>query len=661
MPQRLHLEKFGPIHALPILHYRMEFAHLVRQAFEHVKPDCVAIELPDTLEAPFLRGIGRLPEISVLSYETGHSVRDKLAPSSPQTIYLLIEPADPLIEGARLALERGVPLHLVDVDMDDYPLCQEPLPDSYAVHRIGLAAYYREAKKAFSRTEPGREDLQRERGMAFRLQQLALEHERVLFICGMFHLERIAHLFSEQLAEPLRRTRRDNARLCNLHTDSCPEVLGEYPFLSAIYEMRRAPLPPEPQEKGLSLRKRFNVLELIDGGKRHMPEEDALRDSITRSARHAGQEGEMPDRQRILFRLFQEAARHYREETGEPVHHWQRRAFFRFARNYALVSGGLLPDLFQLLAAGRGCVDDNFAYALFRLAAHYPWQRDVCDLPTLRLTAEDIYGGSRSIRFRPRGRREAKGLSHLQFLKRKREKRPGEWLDGFDNPSICSYPPEDVVIEEYGGFLRKKGAKQLSEEHYRVEPFTASLLDGIDMRETLRNMHQNRLYVREEQRVTGGVGGVVVIFDEDRDNSRFPYLMTWLGEHEQESDMAFYAAEPAGNIVGPGICRCEYGGFLLSYPPRRMMDVWTDRDYAFARGKAETLLMAALDYSLEKHVVYVAPRPPRSIFRQLAGRLGKKIVHIPLGSLSPVKLKRLRVFHILYGHDKREIAREYVW
>jgi Mor family transcriptional regulator len=49
------------------------------------------------------------------------------------------------------------------------------------------------------------------------------------------------------------------------------------------------------------------------------------------------------------------------------------------------------------------------------------------------------------------------------------------------------------------------------------------------------------------------------------------------------------------------------------------------------------------------------------VFRQLASRLGKKIVYIPIGSLSPVKLKKIRVFHILHGRDKREIAKEYVW
>ena len=60
-------------------------------------------------------------------------------------------------------------------------------------------------------------------------------------------------------------------------------------------------------------------------------------------------------------------------------------------------------------------------------------------------------------------------------------------------------------------------------------------------------------------------------------------------------------------------------------------------------------------------MVYVAQRPPRSFLKQLAARLGKSIVYIPLGSLSPVKLKKIRIFHVLFGNDKRDIARDYIW
>ena len=98
-----------------------------------------------------------------------------------------------------------------------------------------------------------------------------------------------------------------------------------------------------------------------------------------------------------------------------------------------------------MLASARGCVDDNFAYAFWRLAGFYPWQRETADLPTIRLSARGYLPTEACrIRFRPRSRQTGKGLSHLQFLKRKREKRPGEWLEGFDDPSVCSYPPEDI-------------------------------------------------------------------------------------------------------------------------------------------------------------------------------------------------------------------------
>jgi hypothetical protein len=427
-----------------------------------------------------------------------------------------------------------------------------------------------------------------------------------------------------------------------------------------VYEQRRTPLPDIPEEDGAGFRKRFHAFELIRGGKQELSEEQMLAAAILRAVRHSGNEASFPDRQRIIYRLFCEASRHYRQETGEVIHIWQKRAFFRFCRNYALQGGMLMPDLFQLLAAARGCIDDNFAYAFCRLATCYPWQTESSDLASITITPEEIWGGSRHIRFRPRQKRN-KGLSRLGLLKRKREQRPGEWLEGFDDPSICSYPPEDIAIEDYGRFLKRKGNMQLSEELSRSEKFGASMLDGIDMRETLRNIHEGAIYVREQQQAKGGVGCLVVIFDEDRRNERYPYCMTWLGEHEQESDMAFYATDPAENIAGPGICRCEYGGFLLSYPPRRMVDVWPDPDYHAAANRAELLLMAALDYSIEKHVVYVAARPPRSIFKQMAARLDRKIVYIPISSLSPHKLKKIRILHILSGKDKRDIAGDYVW
>jgi hypothetical protein len=89
--------------------------------------------------------------------------------------------------------------------------------------------------------------------------------------------------------------------------------------------------------------------------------------------------------------------------------------------------------------------------------------------------------------------------------------------------------------------------------------------------------------------------------------------------------------------------------------------VWTDPDYRVAETKAEVLLLAALDYCAEPVVVYVAARPPRSVLARLAARLGLKILYLPLGSLSPATLRKVRKMHILSGQDKRVAARDYIW
>jgi hypothetical protein len=166
--------------------------------------------------------------------------------------------------------------------------------------------------------------------------------------------------------------------------------------------------------------------------------------------------------------------------------------------------------------------------------------------------------------------------------------------------------------------------------------------------------------VRQADRLAGEVGALVVIFDEDRED-RCQYLTTWLGEHQNESDMAFYSTYPFDNIVGPGIGRAEYGGLLMTLPPRRLFDVWSDTDYDFAESKPERLLMAALDYSVERFVVYVAARPPRSIFRSIAAHLGRKILYVPIGALSPTKIKRIRVVHVLDSYARRAEAKDYIW
>ena len=124
--------------------------------------------------------------------------------------------------------------------------------------------------------------------------------------------------------------------------------------------------------------------------------------------------------------------------------------------------------------------------------------------------------------------------------------------------------------------------------------------------------------------------------------------------------MALYATDPFDRVVGPGIGRALYGGFLLHRPARTLFGVWEDPYFVDAKTKAEVLLLAALDHSRDRLVVYVAAQPPRRRLRQIAQRLDRKIIHLPLGTLPPATLKKLRTFHVLSGVDRRAVAPRYI-
>ena len=647
---------------LPVCHYQLEFAELVRARFQTDPPDCLALELPSHLADTFHRAISRLPEVSILLYED----------ASRQTVYLPVEPADPFAEAARSAVELGIPVHLVDINLDEaYPPFHDPVPDPYTLHKIGPKLYYESFRRIWQekiQTHPL--DVHREQGMASRLQNLVREHRKVLFVCGMIHAQGVLQRLGQPQATPLHRVHTPPVQLFHLHPSCLEEVMATFPLMTALYEVRRKDLPSEPERDRFTLRRSFRIqsrpFALFEKEETVYDEKAALEGSLAWVARRAGfdeDRGHPPgpiDRNRALLSLFQEAGRHYRQETGEKVRGWQKKVFWKFVRNYALLQGLLLPEFYHLLVGARASVDDNFCYSLWRLGGFYPWQGESSNAPTLRVSGEEVWLGTRKLHVRrwlPRKKQRLHGRLRNQ---RKRERYPGEWLESFDGSALCSYPPEDIVVEDYGRFLREQWKHILKDEHSQSEPFTTSMLDGIDIRETIRKWSEKRIYVKNRGASRGGSGAVVLIFDEDEKDEAYPYRMTWLGEHEQESDMAFYATPPEENIVGPGMCRSEYGGFLMTYPPRRLYDVWRDPDYRFFSSKSEVLLAAALDYSLERQVVYVASRPPRSYMRTLAEKVRRQIVYIPKGALSPSRLKRIRVFHILSGYDKRDVAKDFI-
>lgn len=644
---------------LPVVHGRLECAQMVRRAVEKLAPAAIAVELPESAGELVRRAVLRLPLLSVVEVpsETEHG--------RPQ--YLVVEPADPLIEAVRRGHELSIPVQFVDRDLAAYPAMRDRIPDPVAAESVGAKTWLHAALAAASASERVPEDDLREDAMALHVAALVrkqtLDDAAVLLVCGLHHARGVVRRLADLLAggppppAPLRRISSKGHVLWHLSEASSAEVLAEPAFFNAAYERSRGTAPPSAHTPASS----GAVLDLFTRA-RQAPISDPFRnpappDPDSERPKATGRAG-------LLLALCQHARARYRGRTGDDLRPGTLLRLLRYASAYALQEAALTPDLYQLVVAARGFVDDAYALEVWEAATAYPWQTARPELPALDLSLRDLHERVRLIRFHPKLLQRRKRLMRI-VKPRPKERRPGEWAERFTGDSICSWPPEDLALEQYGAFLRRRTERALSDAHTQVVPFSTSLYDGVDVRETVRNWHQGKIYVRIQQLVRGKPGAVVVVFEDeplgdDKHDPKYTWHMTWQGEHEEEGDMALYATDPFAQVVGPGIGRALYGGFLLNRPPGTMFGVWEDPHFGEARSKAEVLLRAALDYSSERMVVYVAPVAPRPAMRHLAQRMDKKIVYVPLGQLSPVALKRLRVFHVLSDRGARAVAHKYI-
>jgi hypothetical protein len=210
----------------------------------------------------------------------------------------------------------------------------------------------------------------------------------------------------------------------------------------------------------------------------------------------------------------------------------------------------------------------------------------------------------------------------------------------------------------------------------RVEKFTTSVKDGIDLRESLRHWPRAAskssgthraavppkpdIYVKEIPPARGNVEIVVFLFDTPADPAVYSWQATWYAEHQEESTLCFYATPFQDAMVGPGIAQSRYGGALFLFPPRPIPNIWDDPAFAFAQTLEERLIAAAAIHSREPHIALVSPIPPKSSWRHIVRRAGRRLVTIPLSRFSGQTVDRLRRFHVLNGHDIRSYAAKFI-
>ena len=259
----------GRFRYFPVVPGRLEFAIEVRAAILRDRPEVVALELPVTLQAAWMRAVSRLPEISVIVYPDEDGGED-------QAVYVPIEPSDPFTEAIRTGLEVGAEIVFADPDAGLRPHLKDAYPDPYAVRHIGLARYI-EAYRVYPQARS--DELSRHAaGIAWKLQG-ANPFARVLVVISLNLLDAVLDAMEEPQAQPLARRRREDVELLNPHPESLAEILLEYPALQWRYETFR----------GLMT------------------------------------DASLIDRRHAQLAVLRAAEKEYEANTGERIAHWQRR------------------------------------------------------------------------------------------------------------------------------------------------------------------------------------------------------------------------------------------------------------------------------------------------------------------------------------------------
>ncbi len=609
--------QYQNVYVVPSFHSKIQFACEVRKLFFDIRPDVIAVELPEGIRDKVLEGINHLPNISVVLYAETKK-KSKFA-------YIPIDPADSLIEAIRLGLEYKIPVEFIDLDVNNYRNKQYNFGvEGYSISKIGLEKFYELISSShLTKSNYGTKDYQRELYMTKNLKRLMKNYKKILFVLGMAHWERIKGFLNRTRLKDIENViTRDEVRLFNLSPKSYIEVLREIPYITYLYEFNRKNTKT-PEEF-------FDKLEAYKT-------------------------------------LYLNAKDNYFKNFGEPIRLQKMENILQYSRNYAFVENRLIPDLFHLVVSAKNIVDDDYAGEVYDLAMSYFFQDKEQKFPTIEIKRKKGLFEARSVPLRRRVPVEKTVYRKIPLKRRPKEEYEGEWQEKWDEEyeGVYSYPPEDLVFEDYMAYVRRKAMKILMEDKVKIQEFTTSLLDGISMRDTLRNWHiDQKLYIREELPPKGSIGPVVFVFEaDDTLTHEYSYQLEWRHEHDEESDLYLYSTFPGINIIGPGISRGEYGGFCSIFPPGEFIydtSYWDEFD--IVRNKVDELLLKAIFLAGDhKYIVYAAKKPPDSYLKSLARKRGLYVIYIPLNEFNPSVIKTLRIVHFLNSTRVREYAKDYIF
>ncbi len=616
------------ISVLPVIHGSGDFAIQVRQTMLAGRFDALAIPLPPSFQAGVEEALDHLPGVTVVTQLEGqaHFERSEWTPESDQAdpdaddatrtlSYVPLDPCQPVITALRIAMQERIPRYFIDLETSEFQPVTHGLPDPYALKRLPVERFAASLLPLIPRLPTGQPQ-QRVRRMAQRLRELEQKHQRILLVCSILDWPWIQQAWQDADDAPIEDDLVEETVTYAVEPKTLLFMLGELPYVTGLYEEARRELN---DDENLSL--------------------DGIKELL------------VDTRTRYKADLKQQA----RDITPHLL-----ATYFRYVRNLCLIERRMTPDLYTLIKAAQQIAGDQFALHLAELAGEYPFAPP----PGLDSIAFGIDQARRpdgdvvTVKNRLPGPPLEWRHCELQRKPSKLEKQ--RWQMRWNPYAQCSWPPEDVAIENFRTHVKDCALALLGNDLAKSEKFTTSLFDGLDIRETLRNWHTGDLYVKLIPPTRGSLDCVVMLFDSPADPRDYPWRITWSAEHADESTLALFATDFQKEMVGPGIGLATYGGALFLFPPRPIPEIWLDPRLDFATTLEERVLAAACLHSHEKHIALLSASPPGITFKRIAQKYKKKLIHVPLGRFSQATIQQLRLVHVLNGQQIRSYAAEFI-
>jgi hypothetical protein len=612
------------IQVLPIVHGSGDMAQTVRDIMVSQEIDCLALPLPSSVESLVEEGIATLPLVSVVVCHERND--DEVSCCS----YVPIDPCQPVIMGIRVAMGEGIARAYVDRDVTCFHPTSWVGPDPYVLKSVPLASFSAATIPFLPPPEPESQRQSRISWMAFRLHELELEYRNIVCLCSLIDWPWLRQAYQDRMPyvppeQPVERPAWWKVEPASLYF-----LLGELPFITQLYEHRRE---EARSDKHLS----------IDGIKELVL--DARSRWLTSRSSLVAQEANW-----ITPQLLQR--------------------YFHYIRNRTLLEHRLKPDLYTLVHAAQQMAGDAFALTLLETAKTYDYQIASSRLdikPTVSMGIGELQDpGGEILPATNRLQGDPQTWRSLTLRPKPPIPQKQSWAHQWNPYRQCSWPPEDQRIESFAAHVRQQSKQVLGADLARVEKFSTSLEDGIDLRETLREWatkSQRSIYdlqVKVTPPARGTIEVLVFLFEVPADPNVYTWRTTWFAEHQEESTLCFYATPFSTQMVGPGIGQARYGGTMFLYPPRPIPDIWENPLFDFTTTLEERLLAGACAHSQESNVAVVSPVPLKAAWRNIARQYGRKLVPLPLHRFSGQTIARLRQFHVLNGHEIRSYAARFI-